>query len=127
MRDGQLDLSEKETRNKIIDPQLKRVGWASQYYKEEVNPVKSDIKNKQYVLFSGSHEKNVDLFIDYLLLSEDNSPLALIEAKKYSKDPEKGRIQARTYSKEIEKQVGYTVPIFLTNGDTWKFIDSEGV
>ncbi len=123
------DLSEKETRNKIIDPQLKRKGieWATQYYKEEVNPVKSDIKNKHYVLSSGTFEKNVDMFIDYLLLSEDNSPLALIEAKRYSKDPEKGRIQARTYSKEIEKQVGYKIPIFLTNGDTWKFIDEEGV
>lgn len=122
-----LDLSEKETRNKIIDPQLKRIGWASRYYKEEVNPVKSDIKNKQYVLFSGSHERNVDLFIDYLLLSEDYSPLALIEAKKYQKDPEKGRVQARTYSKEIERQVGYKIPIFLTNGNIWKFIDQDGV
>ena len=121
------DLSEKETRNRIIDPQLKRVGWISRYYKEEVNPVKSDIKNKRYTLASGSFEKNIDLFIDYLLLSEDNSPLALIEAKRYSKDPEKGRIQARTYVKEIEKKIGYRIPIFLTNGDIWKFIDQDGV
>ena len=50
------DLSEKETRNKIIDPQLKERGWTSRYYKEEVNPVKSDIKNKEYTLFSGKVE-----------------------------------------------------------------------
>jgi len=121
------DLSEKETRNEIIDPQLKKVEWISRYYKEEVNPVKSDIKNKNYVLSSGTFEKNVDLFIDYLLLSEDYSPLALIEAKRYSKDPEKGRIQARTYVKEIEKQVGYKIPIFLTNGLVWKLIDQDGI
>lgn len=121
------DLSEKETRNQVIDPQLKRVGWTKQQYKEEVNPVKSDIKNGQYALFSGSHEKNVDLFIDYLLLSDDYSPLALIEAKKYSKDPQQGRIQARTYVKEIEKQVGYPIQIFLTNGQEWRLIDQIGV
>ncbi len=121
------NLSEKETRNKIIDPQLKGVGWASRYYKEEVNPVKSDIKNKDYVLFSGNVERNVDLFIDYLLLAEDYTPLAIIEAKKYSKDPEKGRIQARSYVKEITSKTGYKIPIFLTNGQTWKIIDQDGI
>ncbi len=120
------DLSEKDTRNSIIDPQLKKVGWSSAYYKEEVNPVKSDIKNRDYVLFSGKVEKNVDLFIDYLLLAEDYSPLAIIEAKRYSKDPEKGRIQARTYAKEIESKVGYKIQIFLTNGEQWKLIDQDG-
>lgn len=121
------DLSEKETRNKIIDPQLKQVDWNKRYIKEEANPVKSDIKNKQYVLYSGSVEKNVDMFIDYLLLSEDYAPLALIEAKRYCKDPEQGRIQARSYAKTIEDKIGYKIPIFLTNGNTWRFIDQDGV
>ncbi len=121
------DLSEKETRNKIIDPQLKRVGWTSRYYKEEVNPVKSDFKTKDYTLFSGKVERHVDMFIDYLLLAEDYTPLALIEAKKYSKDPEKGRIQARSYVKEIASNTGYKISIFLTNGITWKIIDQDGI
>jgi len=121
------DFDEKETRNRIIDPQLEKVKWNSRHYKEEVNPVKSDIKNGHYVVFSGSVEKNVDMFIDYLLLSSENAPIGLIEAKKFSKDPEKGRIQARTYAKEIEKQVGYKIPIFLTNGQIWKLIDQDGV
>lgn len=64
------DLSEKETRNKVIDPQLRRVGWTNHYYKEEVNPVKSDFKEKEFVLFSeGNIERNIDMFIDYLLLA----------------------------------------------------------
>jgi len=38
-----VDLSEKETREKLIDPVLERVGWKvkGSYVKEEVNPVKS--------------------------------------------------------------------------------------
>src|SRR3989338_3277339 len=121
------DMSEKATRNEIIDPQLRRVGWTKQQYKEEVNPVKSDIKSGQYQVYSGKHEKNVDMFMDYLLLSDDYSPLALIEAKRFSKDEQSGRIQARSYAKEIEKQVGYPIQIFLTNGQKWRLIDQAGV
>jgi type I restriction enzyme R subunit len=118
---------EKRTRKELIDKQLKRVNWIDKYIKEEVNSIKSDFKNKQYVLFSGKIEKGVDRFIDYLLLAEDNTPLAIIEAKNYSKDKEVGRIQARTYAKDIEKQTGEKIPIFLTNGHTWSFIDQHGI
>jgi len=71
------DLSEKETRNRIIDLQLARAGWNSRHYKEEVNPVKSDIKNGHYEVFSGKVEKNVDMFIDYLL--RDSAYGAIVE------------------------------------------------
>jgi len=37
--------------------------------------------------------------------------LAIIEAKDF-KNPENGRIQARTYSKDIESQIGLKIPIF---------------
>ncbi|MFA5108508.1 MAG: DEAD/DEAH box helicase family protein [Candidatus Micrarchaeia archaeon] len=127
MAEATLDLSERDTRNEVIDPQLKKVGWIKHYLKEEVNPVKSDIKNKQYELYSGKVERGVDMFIDYLLLSEDYAPLAIIEAKRFCKDPEAGRIQARSYSKVIESKIGYKVPIFLTNGHIWQFIDQDGI
>lgn len=120
-------VNEYETRQKYIDTALKKVGWIDKYIKEEINPVKSDFKNKKFVFYNGEIEKNVDLFIDYLLLDKNNAPLAIIEAKRTSKDPEKGRIQARTYSKEIESQINNKIPIFLTNGLTWKIIDEYGV
>ncbi|VVB90615.1 Type III restriction enzyme, res subunit [uncultured archaeon] len=72
-------------------------------------------------------EKGVDRFIDYVLLDEDFTVLAIIESKRYSLDEEKGRIQARTYSKDIETQVNRNIPIFLTNGTTWRFIDEDGI
>lgn len=120
------NLYEKKTRNELIDPELNKVGWTSKYIKEEVNPVKSDFDSHKYVIYDGKVEPNKDLFIDYLLLSEDYSPLAIVEAKRYSKDPETGRSQARTYAKTIEAKVGYKIPIFLTNGHEWKHIDEFG-
>src|SRR3989338_5536301 len=101
-----MHLTEAETRKDKIDPLLNRVGWKKEYIKD-----KSNI------------EKGVDRFIDYLLLDEDNSPLALIEAKKTSVSVDKGEIQARTYREDIEKQLGIKIPIFLTNGEHWYYID----
>lgn len=119
-------ISEEETRKKHIDSILKKVGWRKKYIKEEPNPLKSDFKNKNYVLYNGQAEKG-DLFIDYLLLDEHENPLAIIEAKKTSKDPEAGRNHAITYALEIEKQINFKIPIFLTNGYKWNFIDEYGI
>jgi type I restriction enzyme R subunit len=79
--------------------------WIPKYVKEEVNSAKSDFVNKKLVFYDGHPEKGADRFIDYLLLDEDYSVLSIIEAKSFSKDEEKGRIQARTYAKDIEKQL----------------------
>lgn len=118
---------EKLTRQKYIDPALKKRGWIEKYVKVEVNCVKSDFVNKRLVFYDGHPEKGVDRFIDYLLLDEDFSVLGIIEAKKFSKDEEKGRIQARTYAKDIEQQMGRRVPFFLTNGKVWRFVDEDGI
>ena len=76
------DLSEKGTREQKIDKQLKDAGWLKKCIKAEVNSVKSNFKSNEYVLHSGSVEKGVDRYIDYLLVAEDNSSLAIVEAKK---------------------------------------------
>ena len=122
-----MNLSEKETREREINPLLEKVGWNFAYVKEEVNSVKSDFKAKKYEHFSGEVEKGVDKFIDYVLLDEDNSPLAIIEAKRFSEDEQKGHIQARTYAKDIEHQTGEKIQIFLTNGRKWYLIDQDGI
>lgn len=120
-------INENKTRKKYIDPELEKRGWLKKYIKEEVNSVKSDFVNKKFVFYDGHPEKNVDRFIDYVLLDEDYSVLSIIEAKRFSKNEEKGRIQARTYAKDIEQQVNGKIPIFLTNGRIWRFIDEDGI
>ncbi|MCC7570341.1 DEAD/DEAH box helicase family protein [Candidatus Micrarchaeota archaeon] len=119
-------MNEAQTRTELIDKQLKNAGWIKRYIKEEVNSVKSNFKIKEYVLSKGRSDDS-GRFIDYLLLAEDNSPIALIEAKKFSASEDKGRAQARTYLKDIEKQIGERIFVFLTNGHNWLFIDRNGV
>jgi len=119
-------ISENQTRKKFINKQLAKVGWKPFHWKDEVNSVKSKFEIKDYKLFNGTYEKGVDRFIDYLLLDQNDYPLAIIEAKKYAKDPEEGRIQARTYQEDIYSKIKQRVPIFLTNGEKWIFIDQLG-
>lgn len=127
LTDNKSLFSEAKTRKQYIDPALNRRGWLKKYIKEEVNSVKSDFKNKNYIFFDGHPERGIDRFIDYVLLDVDNTPLAIIEAKKFSKNPDKGRIQARTYAKDIEQQIPHKIPIFMTNGTLWCYIDHEGI
>ena len=116
-----MDMSEKETREKIIDPLLvEDAFWKEEYIKREVNSVKSDFTIKKYEIKKGEG-KEEGRFIDYLLLDEHKRPLAIIEAKRFSLDAEKGSIQATTYQKDIESQIDFAVPIFLTNGQKWYF------
>ncbi len=119
-------MNEKQTREQLIDKQLKTAGWISKYVKEEVNSVKSNFKTKEYVLSKGRGDDS-GRFIDYLLLAEDNSPIALIEAKKFSVFEDKGRAQSRTYLKDIESQTKEKIQIFLTNGNKWLLIDQDGI
>ena len=116
-----MDLSEKETREKIIDPWLiEDAGWKEEYIKREVNSIKSKFKVGNYET-KKTEGKEEGRFIDYVLLDEHKKPLAIIEAKRFSLDAEKGSIQATTYQKDIESQINFAVSIFLTNGQKWFF------
>jgi len=119
-------MDEKQTREQLIDKQLKSAGWINKYIKEEVNSVRSNFRTKEYLLSQGSADDS-GRFIDYLLLAEDGSPIALIEAKKFSVSEDKGRAQARTYLKDIESQTKEKIPIFLSNGNNWLLIDQDGI
>jgi hypothetical protein len=114
-----VNLSEKETRSQLIDESLKDAKWKTEYIKEEVNSIKSKFDKMDFKSPEDGIEKGVDHFIDYLLLDEHKNIVAIIEAKRFSIDPEKGSIQATTYQKDIESQTGFSVPIFLTNGKRW--------
>ena len=63
-------------------------------------------------------------FSDYVLLGKDGKPLAVVEAKRTSKDAALGREQAKQYCYGIQKQLGGELPFcFYTNGHEIYFWD----
>ena len=55
-------------------------------------------------------------YADYVLYGKDGLPLAVIEAKRTSKDPKIGTQQAKLYADCLEKMTGRRPMMFTTNG-----------
>ena len=98
------ELNEFETRLKYIDLDLELAGW-------EFN---KDIVREYPVV--GMPNKEGKGFADYVLFGDNGKPLAVVEAKRTSKDPKIGRQQAKLYADCIEKTTGTRPVIFYTNG-----------
>ncbi len=112
--------SEAKTRKEKIDPLLEEAGWnltdRSQVI-AEVDTKQSDFVKREYKTFEDTFGNNEEKkYADYLLLDTQGNPLAVIEAKKTSRDPIVGQKQAEGYADDIKKQTGQDVFIFLTNG-----------
>jgi len=118
--------SEKQTRQKIIDKKLFDAGW-------DVNNKSQVIEELEIILNSDSSLQEPQSvygaqyqFSDYVLLGRDAKPLAVIEAKKSSKDAELGREQAKQYCYNIQKQYNGELPFcFYTNGNDIFFWNLE--
>ena len=61
--------------------------------------------------------------VDYVLWDETHKPIAIVEAKRTSKDAKNGLQQALLYADCIEQEYGVRPFIFLTNGYDTFFID----
>lgn len=109
------DISEFCTRKKYIDVELKLLGWkfdgtdADVWEEYEVNDMNGVTGQKG--------------FADYVLFGKDGLPLAVIEAKRASKDPNKGRKQAELYADCLERKFGRRPMMFTTNGFETYFCD----
>ncbi len=107
---------EAQTRAELIDKQLGKSGWN---VKDPTQVVEEyDI---QVGLPEGVSEPITPYqghqFSDYVLLGKDGKPLAVVEAKKSSKDAAIGREQAKQYCFNIQKQSGGELPFcFYSNG-----------
>ena len=65
-------------------------------------------------------------YVDYVLFGANGKPLAVVEAKRTSKDPEVGRKQAILYADCLEQQYGVRPVIYYTNGFKTLIIDGLG-
>lgn len=117
--------SEAQTRSELIDQQLSRSGWN---VKDPTQVIEEfDILT---ALPQGVAEPRTPYeghqFSDYVLLGKDRKPLAVVEAKKSSKDAAIGREQAKQYCYNIQNQLGGELPFcFYTNGLETHFWDLE--
>jgi type I restriction enzyme R subunit len=105
--------TEKQTRKEIIDKKLLKSGW--------------DVSNHTQVQIeftNTSIDNNSEQFSDYVLLAQDGKPLAVVEAKKTSKDARAGREQAKQYCENIKNEQDIDLPFcFYTNGNDIYFWD----
>ncbi len=120
-----MKLSEAQTRSELIAQLLKQSGWnvkdPTQVVEEFDILIGSTESENTLSDLSTSHQ-----FSDYVLLGKDRKPLAVIEAKKTSRDAALGREQAKQYCYHIQKQLGCELPFcFYTNGLETYFWDIE--
>ena len=65
-------------------------------------------------------------YADYVLFGSDGKPLAVVEAKRTSKDPIIGKHQAELYADCLERQYGRRPVIYYSNGFQTFVIDGLG-
>ncbi|MBK8997358.1 MAG: DEAD/DEAH box helicase family protein [Myxococcales bacterium] len=115
-----LQFNEQTTRSRLIDRMLADAGWDVGLRGVTTQEVGQEIQLFMMPTESGEG------YADYVLYGDDGKPLAVVEAKKTSKDPRVGREQARIYAECLLKETGQRPVIFYTNGvDTWIWDDAQ--
>jgi type I restriction enzyme R subunit len=111
-----IDPNEDLTRKIYIDTLMREAGWDPYGTNVPEYPVKNCMPQA-----TGS---NGDGKVDYVLWGDDGKPVAVVEAKRTSRDPRVGMHQAKCYADCIEKEFGQRPVIFYTNGfQTWMWDD----
>ena len=98
------DWDEGQTRKLIIDLDLQRAGW----------PL-DQAQDREYEVTGMPTDSGVG-YADYVLWGDDGKPLAVVEAKKTTVEPEVGQQQAKLYADCLEAMHGQRPIIFYSNG-----------
>lgn len=113
------DLSEFQTRKIYIDVDLKFMGW-------KFDGTDADVQ-EEYPVQGMAGVVGQMGYCDYVLFGKDGLPLAVIEAKRTSKEPNIGRKQAVLYADCLERKFGRRPMMFTTNGfETYYWDDQSG-
>lgn len=113
------DIPESETRKRYIDVDLKLEGW-------QFTGPDADVQ-EEYPVEGMAGVLGQTGAADYVLFGKDGLPLAVVEAKRTSKDPNIGRKQAVLYADCLERKFGRRPMMFTTNGfETFFWDDQSG-
>lgn len=117
--------TEAQTREELIDQLLATSNWNVKDPTQVVVEFDIEVGNLEKIKEPHSPYKSLQ-FSDYVLLGKDGKPLAVVEAKRTSKDAALGREQAKQYCYNIQNQLGGELPFcFYTNGHDIYFWDLE--
>ena len=116
------DISEAETRRMYIDLMLREAGWQILDTEGLIQPSKACIE----VELQGMPNSHDVGYADYVLFGSNGKPLAVIEAKRTSVSPVKGKHQAELYADCLEHRYGVRPVIYYTNGFQTYVIDGLG-
>ena len=111
------DPSEFETRKRYIDIDMKLAGW-------QFTGPDADVQT-EYPVEGMAGVVGQAGYVDYVLFGKDGLPLAVVEAKRTSKDPNIGRKQAVLYADCLERKFGRRPMMFTTNGFETYFWDNQ--
>lgn len=118
-------INEAITRQEIIDKRLLKSGWDVGNLTQVTSELDIWIGLPNGII-EAEHEHQGFQYADYALLGDDGYPLAIVEAKKTSKDARIGQEQARQYAENIQKNSGKDMPfVFYTNGNDIYFWNTE--
>lgn len=117
--------TEAKTRQEIIDIRLQNSGWNVKDPSQVTSELDIWVGLPEHVREPQTQYQGFQ-FADYALLGDDGYPLAVVEAKKTSRDARIGQEQALQYAKNIQKNSGKDIPfVFYTNGHDIYFWDTE--
>ena len=111
------DLSEFKTRKIYIDVDMKQMGW-------KFTGTDADVQ-EEYPVEDMAEVVGQKGYCDYVLFGKDGMPLAVVEAKRTSKDPNSGRKQVMLYADCLERKFGRRPMMFTTNGFETYFWDDQ--
>jgi type I restriction enzyme R subunit len=114
-----MTLNESQTRQRYIDSQLAKAGWGN-HDRSVLEEFELGIKEDGAPDHGEKHG-----FVDYVLLGKDGKPLAVVEAKRTSRDSLVGKRQAADYADQILGKFGIDPFIFLANGQEILFWDRD--
>lgn len=114
-----MTLNEAQTRQHYIDSQLAQAGWGTDD-RSVLEEFELGVREDGAPEYGEKHG-----FVDYVLLGKDGKPLAVVEAKRTSRDPLVGKRQAADYADQILGKFGIDPFIFLTNGQEILFWDRD--
>lgn len=107
------ELSEEDIKNRFITPALNSAGWGNDEFRMELKIQKQFTDGKICLTGHRAHREKPK-YADYVLYTESNYPIAVVEAKDNNHTPSFGLQQAMVYAQKLDIPFAYS-----SNGDSF--------